>query len=72
MLINLVPDFLNDIDIRLVTPSLSGVTFPSDVKIMKGIARPWSAVHKTVIAEVKSLIVKYPGYTLEAAGHFPR
>lgn len=69
MLINLVTDFVNDIDIALVTPSFSGVTFPSDVKIMRGINRPWSAVHETIIAEVKSLIAKYPDYTLEAVGH---
>ncbi|KAJ6167385.1 hypothetical protein N7497_000228 [Penicillium chrysogenum] len=64
-----IVDILNDIDIHLVTPSLSGVTFPSDVQIMRGINRPWSAVHDTVIAEVKSLIAKYPDYTLEAIGH---
>jgi hypothetical protein len=69
VLINLVVDILNDIDIHLVTPSLSGVTFPSDVQIMRGINRPWSAIHDTVIAEVKSLIAKYPDYTLEAIGH---
>lgn len=69
MLINLVTDFVNDIDIALVTPSFSGMTFPSDVKIMRGINRPWSAVHETIIAEVKSLIAKYPDYTLEAVGH---
>lgn len=69
MLINPVADILNDIDITLVTPSLSGVTFPSDVKIMRGINRPWSAVHDTVIVEVKSLIAKYPDYSLEAVGH---
>ncbi|KAJ5793697.1 hypothetical protein N7457_000296 [Penicillium paradoxum] len=62
-------DILNDIDTALVTPSLSGVTFPSGVKIMRGINRPWSAVHNEVIAEVKSLIAKYPDYTLEATGH---
>lgn len=62
-------DILNDIDTTLVTPSLSGVNFPSGVKIMRGINRPWSAVHDTVIAEVKALIAKYPTYTLEATGH---
>lgn len=36
---------------------------------MSGISRPWSAVHDTVIAEVKNLIAKYPDYTLEATGH---
>lgn len=69
MLIETVTDILNDIDTTLVTPSLSGVTFPSGVKIMRGVNRPWSAVHNTVIAEVKSLIAKYPDYTLEATGH---
>ncbi|CAG8908420.1 unnamed protein product [Penicillium egyptiacum] len=64
-----ITDVLNDIDIHLVTPSLSGVTFPSNVKVMRGIDRPWSAVHDTVIGEVKSLIAKYPDYTLEAIGH---
>ncbi|KAJ5293724.1 hypothetical protein N7508_008545 [Penicillium antarcticum] len=62
-------DIMNDVSTTLVTPSLSGVTFPSGVKIMSGINRPWSAVHDTVIAEVKSLIAKYPDYTLEATGH---
>lgn len=69
MLINLVTDFVNDIDIALITPELSGVTFPSDVKIMRGVHRPWSAVHDTIITEVKALIAKYPDYTLEAVGH---
>lgn len=68
-LIILVADILNDIDTTLVTPSLSGVNFPSDVKIMRGINRPWSAVHDTVIAEVKALVAKYPTYSLEATGH---
>ncbi|KAJ5590706.1 hypothetical protein N7450_004678 [Penicillium hetheringtonii] len=64
-----VTDILNDIDTTLVTPSFSGVNFPSGVKIMKGINRPWSAVHDDVISEVKSLIAKYPDYTLESTGH---
>ncbi|KOS38450.1 hypothetical protein ACN38_g10735 [Penicillium nordicum] len=64
-----ITDFVNDIDIALVTPELSGVTFPSDVKIMRGVHRPWSAVHDTIITEVKALIAKYPDYTLEAVGH---
>ncbi|OQE38498.1 hypothetical protein PENCOP_c008G04758 [Penicillium coprophilum] len=64
-----IADILNDIDTTLVTPSLSGVTFPSGVKIMRGLNKPWSAVHDEVIAEVKSLIAKYPDYTLEATGH---
>lgn len=62
-------DILNDVDTTLVTPSLSGVTFPSGVKIMSGVNRPWSAVHDDVITEVKSLIAKYPDYTLESTGH---
>lgn len=65
----LVQNILNDIDITLVTPSLSGVSFPSDVKIMRGINRPWSSVHEDVIEEVKSLVEKYPDYTLESTGH---
>jgi hypothetical protein len=64
-----VIDILNDIDTTLVEPALSGVSFPSGVKIMRGISRPWSAVHDSVIAEVKALIAKYPTYTLEATGH---
>ncbi|KGO70587.1 Lipase, class 3 [Penicillium italicum] len=64
-----IADFINDIDISLINPKLSGVTFPADVKIMRGIHRPWSAVHDTIIAEVKSLVEKYPGYSLEAVGH---
>ncbi|KAJ5211220.1 Lipase class 3 [Penicillium cf. griseofulvum] len=64
-----IADILNDIDTSLVTPKLSGVNFPADVKIMRGLNRPWSAVHDSIIAEVKSLIAKYPDYTLEAAGH---
>ncbi|OQE07836.1 hypothetical protein PENVUL_c012G05935 [Penicillium vulpinum] len=64
-----IADILNDIDTTLVTPSLSGVTFPSNAKIMQGINKPWSAVHDTVIEEVRSLIAKYPDYTLEATGH---
>jgi hypothetical protein len=60
---------MNDMDTTLVTPSLSGVTFPYGVKIMKGINSPWSAVHESVISEVKSLISKYPDYSLESTGH---
>ncbi|KAJ5613817.1 hypothetical protein N7528_007471 [Penicillium herquei] len=62
-------DILNDIDTTLVTPSLSGVTFPSGVQIMQGISSPWSSVHDDIIAEVKTLIEKYPDYTLESTGH---
>lgn len=36
---------------------------------MRGVNRPWSAVHDDVISEVKSLIAKYPDYTLESTGH---
>lgn len=60
---------MNDVDTTLVTPSLSGVTFPSGVKIMRGINRPWSSVHEDVIKEVKSLVEKYPDYALESTGH---
>ncbi|CAG8907753.1 unnamed protein product [Penicillium egyptiacum] len=62
-------DIINDISTNLVTPSFSGVDFPSGVKIMSGINRPWKAVHDDVISEVKSLIARYPDYTLEATGH---
>ncbi|KAJ5738591.1 hypothetical protein N7493_001746 [Penicillium malachiteum] len=62
-------DILNDIDTTLVTPSLSGVTFPSGAQIMQGISSPWSSVHDDIIAEVKTLISKYPEYTLESTGH---
>ncbi|KAJ5155890.1 hypothetical protein N7492_008693, partial [Penicillium capsulatum] len=62
-------NIMNDIDTTLVTPSLSGVDFPSGVKIMRGINRPWSSVHEDVIKEVKSLVEKYPDYTLESTGH---
>jgi hypothetical protein len=55
-----VTDILNDIDTTLVTPSLSGVNFPSCVQIMTGIYTPWKSVHDTVISAVKSLIAKYP------------
>jgi hypothetical protein len=68
-LTELVTDILNDVDTTLVTPSLSGVSFPSGVKIMSGVNRPWSAVHDSVISEVKRLVAKYPTYTLEATGH---
>ncbi|OJJ45159.1 hypothetical protein ASPZODRAFT_18065 [Penicilliopsis zonata CBS 506.65] len=64
-----VTDILNDIDTTLVTPTLSGVTFPSGVQIMNGIYSPWSSVHDTVIAEVAALIEEYPDYTLESTGH---
>ncbi|KAJ5888609.1 hypothetical protein N7495_008650 [Penicillium taxi] len=62
-------DIENDIDLVMVTPTLSGVSFPTGVKIMHGIYSPWSAVHQTVISEVKSLIEKYPSYSLESTGH---
>ena len=62
-------DIINDVDTTLVTPSLSGVTFPSGARIMRGISRPWSSVHDDIISEVQSLIEKYPDYTLESTGH---
>ncbi|KUL87547.1 hypothetical protein ZTR_04522 [Talaromyces verruculosus] len=64
-----VTDILNDIDTTLTTPSLSGVNFPEGVKIMAGLTRTWGAVHDEVIAEVSSLIERYPSYTLESTGH---
>ncbi|OCL13182.1 putative lipase [Glonium stellatum] len=64
-----VTDILNDIDTVLVTPSLSGVNFPSGVQIMTGVYTPWKAVHDSVISAVKSLVAKYPDYTLESTGH---
>lgn len=36
---------------------------------MRGVYNPWASVHDAVIAEVKSLVAKYPDYTLESAGH---
>jgi predicted lipase len=69
LLTPIVADIINDVSTNLVTPSFSGVDFPSGVKIMSGIDRPWKAVHDDVISEVKSLIAKYPDYTLEATGH---
>ncbi|PWY71141.1 lipase [Aspergillus eucalypticola CBS 122712] len=64
-----VEDFANDEDVILVTPSLSGVSFPSGVQVMQGVYWPWSSVHDTVIAEVKALIEQYPDYDLESTGH---
>jgi hypothetical protein len=64
-----VTDILNDIDTTLVTPSLSGVNFPSGVQVMAGVYNPWASVHNTVISAVRSLIAEYPSYTLESTGH---
>lgn len=36
---------------------------------MRGVYSPWSSVHDDVISEVKSLVAKYPDYTLESTGH---
>lgn len=36
---------------------------------MKGVYSPWASVHDDVITEVKSLVAKYPDYTLESTGH---
>lgn len=36
---------------------------------MKGVNDPWASVHDSVISEVKSLLAKYPDYTLESTGH---
>lgn len=36
---------------------------------MNGVYRPWASVHDDVITEVKSLVAKYPDYTLESTGH---
>ena len=60
---------MNNIDTTLVTPSLSGVNFPSGVQIMTGVYTPWKFVYDTVISAVKSLIAKYPDYTLESTGY---
>ncbi|OJJ95201.1 hypothetical protein ASPACDRAFT_36491 [Aspergillus aculeatus ATCC 16872] len=62
-------DIANDVDTTLVTPSLSGINFPSGAQIMHGIYSPWSSVHDTVISEVKTLVEKYPDYDLESTGH---
>lgn len=62
-------DILNDIDTTLVTPTLSGVKFPSGVQIMAGVYNPWASVHDSVINEVSNLLKKYPDYTLESTGH---
>ena len=64
-----VTDILNDIGTTLVTPSLSGVNFPGGVQIMAGVYTPWKSVHDTAISAVKSLIAKYPDYTLEPMSH---
>lgn len=61
--------YLNDIDILLSDPELSGVNFPEDAKIMLGISKTWGSVHDEVVSEVKSLVKKYPEYSLEATGH---
>jgi hypothetical protein len=65
----LATDILNDIDTTLITPSLTGVTFPSGVQIINGVYSPWSSVHDQVIQEVAALIEQYPDYTLESTGH---
>ncbi|PYI33292.1 lipase [Aspergillus indologenus CBS 114.80] len=62
-------DIANDVDTTLVTPSLSGINFPSGAQIMHGIYSPWSSVHDTVISEVKTLVEQYPDYDLESTGH---
>jgi Lipase (class 3) len=62
-------DILNDIDIVPVTPSLSGVNFPSWTQLMKGVFDPWNSVHSEVIAAVSALVQQYPSYTLEVTGH---
>ena len=36
---------------------------------MNGLYLPWSSVHDEVIAEVRSLIARFPTYTLETTGH---
>ena len=68
-LISIEKDFENDVDTTLVSPTLSGVDFPPDVKVMHGIYSPWSSVHDEVISEVKSLVASHPDYTLESTGH---
>ncbi|KAL1861188.1 hypothetical protein Plec18170_001703 [Paecilomyces lecythidis] len=64
-----VTDFVNDLDVDPTTPTLSGVSFPSGVQVMKGVYNPWSSVHDTVISAVKDLVQQYPNYTLESTGH---
>jgi putative lipase involved disintegration of autophagic bodies len=64
-----VIDFENSASTTLVTPTLSGVNFPSGAQIMTGVYTPWKSVHDIVISTVQSLIAKYPDYTLESTGH---
>lgn len=66
---NIDYDFVNDVDVILVTPKLSGVTFPDGVQVMNGIYSPWSSVHKEVIDEVTRLVGLYPDYSIESTGH---
>ena len=53
----------------LVTPVLSGVTFPPGTEVMAGVFGPWASVHDQVIAEVQRLVNLYPDYSLESTGH---
>lgn len=62
-------DIMNDGDLVMVTPTLSGVKFPDGVQIMQGLTSTWGSVHEEVIAEVASLIKQHPDYTLETTGH---
>ena len=64
-----VQDILNDVNIDLVTPRLSGVNFPTGTRVIEGVFDPYSSVHDTVIREVRSLIQRFPDYTLESTGH---
>jgi Lipase (class 3) len=63
-------DALSDVDIASVTaPTLSGVNFPTDAQLMRGVVTAWSSVHDSVMQNVSSLAQQYPNYTIEAMGH---
>jgi len=62
-------DYRNDLDTRKeAIISLSGATVPASVEVMRGIFRPWSAVHTDVITQFKNRRSKYPSYRTTITG----
>lgn len=63
-------DALTDLDIASeAPPALSGVNFPADVQLMRGVANAWASVHDGIMDTVRTLVQQHPNYTLEATGH---
>jgi hypothetical protein len=63
-------DFRNDVDVlKEPIAGLNSTSSCAGVEVMRGIHRPWSAVHSDVITQLKDLTTKYPNYAIGITGH---